>query len=275
MSIHLVFIKHKSSDMTTTKMNFFRILLSCCFCLGLINLSFSQDIKKDKDFEKRWEKQHNHYHHHWGYSWNNDWDNIRVGLLDLGFSTYLHKGSLNYPAELDQFDLLYGGSLHFNLHLIRHRVKMIGDDLRLEYGLSVSWMSYKFANDFRILEDTIPFSIVDDGTNYKKNKLKTTFLEIPLMFTLVPGKHKSFNMSAGIYGGVLLNAKQKLVEEEGKNKIRVRDDFNLNKFRYGLIGKIGFGPIALYAQLALNDLFKEGQGPELRPFNIGLTILNY
>ncbi len=264
----------------TAKIILIRTLFSCFFLLGTAPLAFSQDIKNDKDFEERWAKQSNNYHYHnfgihFGNSWGNDyWDNVRVGLLDVGFSTYLYKGSLNYPADLDQFDLLYGGSLHFNLHIIRHRVRIIGDDVRLEYGLSVSWMSYKFANDFQIIEDTIPFSIIDDGTRYKKNKLKTTFLEVPLMFTLIPGKRKSFNMSAGVYGGVLLGAKQKLKTEEG-NKIKIRDDFNLNKFRYGLVGKIGFGPVALYAQLALNDLFKDGQGPELQPFNIGLTLLNY
>jgi hypothetical protein len=241
-------------------------------------IGFSQDMDKDEDFEDRWEKNDTKFYNwdvSFGNNWgNNNWNDFRVGLLDIGFSTYMYKGSLNLPAELDDFDLSYGGSLNFNLHVVRHRLSLVKRNLQLEYGLTVSWMQYKFTNDFKILEDTIPFTIVDDGTAYKKNKLKTTFLEIPLMLTLAPGKNKSFYISAGVYGGVLLGAKQKLKTESG-NKIKIKDDFNLNKFRYGVTGRIGFGPVALYAQVGLNGLFKEDQGPKLLPLNIGLTVLNY
>ncbi len=236
----------------------------------------SKDLDKDEDFEKRWKKTPNRYHNwgiHFGDNWDDDnWNGFRVGLMDIGFSTYFHENSLNLPAELDDFDQNYGGSLNFNLHAIRHRLPIVKDKIGLEYGLSLAWKQYKFSNDFQILEDTIPFTIVDDGTKYKKNKLKTTFLEVPLMLTIT-GK-RNFYISGGIYGGVLLGAKQKLKDENG-NKLKIKDDFNLNKFRYGMVGRIGFGPFAIYAQLAMNDLFKDGQGPALTPFNVGISILDF
>ena len=238
----------------------------------------NKELDKDEDFEKRWKKTPTRYHNwgiHFGGDWDgNDWDGFRVGLLDIGFSTYIHDGSLNLPAELDDFDQTYGGSLNLNLHAIRHRLPIIKDVVGLEYGLSIAWKQYKFSNDFRILEDTIPFTVEDDGTQYKKNKLKTTFLEIPVMLTITPGRKSNFYISGGMYGGVLLGAKQKLKDNDG-NKIKIKDDFNLNKFRYGMVGRIGFGPFAVYAQLALNDLFKEGQGPKLTPFNVGISILDF
>lgn len=276
--------------MTIKKNNPISIIFS--FCLALLAIpalaqetetrTASKDteteLSKDEDFEKRWKDTPTRYHNwgiHFGGNWDNgDWDNFRVGLFDIGFSTYLYKGSLNLPADLDDFDQIYGGSLNLNFHPIRHRVPIIKDRVGLEYGLTIAWKQYKFSNDFRILEDTIPFTIEDDGTTYKKNKLKTTFLEVPLMLTIAPGKRSNFYLSGGVYGGVLLNAKQKLKDDNG-NKFKIKDDFNLNKFRYGVVGRIGFGPFAIYAQAALNTLFKENQGPELYPFNVGITILDF
>ena len=268
---------------------FFFLLFMICFGTQLMaqdnnteTQTIDTSITKDEDFEKRWKKKETRYHNwniHFGNNRDNDWDNnwdddFRVGLIDIGFSTYFHDGSLNLPAELDNFDQTYGGSLNFNLHVIRHRLPIIKDHLGLEYGLTVSWQQYKFSNDFRILEDTIPFTVEDDGVDYKKNKLKTTFLEVPLMLTISPGKRKSFYISGGVYGGVLLGAKQKLKDDNG-NKTKIKDDFNLNKFRYGAIGRVGFGPFAVYAQLSLTNLFKDGQGPELTPFNVGISILDF
>jgi len=269
---------------------FFLLLFMVCFGSQLMaqddnketQIETDTSITEDEDFERRWKKKKTRYHNwdihfgrNWDKNWDNDWnDDFRVGLIDIGFSTYFHDGSLNLPAELDDFDQTYGGSLNLNLHIVRHRVPIIKNHLGLEYGLTVSWQQYKFANDFRILEDTIPFTVEDDGVDYKKNKLKTTFLEVPLMLTISPGKKKSFYISGGVYGGVLLGAKQKLKDDNG-NKTRIKDDFNLNKFRYGAIGRIGFGPFALYGQIALTDLFKEGQGPTLTPFNVGISILDF
>jgi len=253
-------------------------LIVCLLLTGSVNFLVAQDLNKEENLEKRWKNNETKYFNcdvHFGHGLDNDgWNDLRMGLLDVGFSTYLHDGSLNLPTELDDFDLPYGGSLNFNLHVLRHRLPIISNALRLEYGLTLSWLQYKFSNDFRILEDTIPFTVEDDGTKYKKNKLKTTFLELPLLLTITPGKNRSFYLSGGVFGGVLLGSKQKL-KTETRDKIKIKDDFNLNKFRYGVIGRIGFGPIAFYAELGLNKLFKDGLGPELVPFNIGISLLNY
>jgi len=280
--------------MTVKNLNFktqIILLLLTCFSLHLTAQSDNQNndnndnqkqnsqLDKDEDFERRWKKTETRYHNwgiHFGNNWDNDWDDdFRVGLIDIGFSTYFHNGSLNLPTELDDFDQNYGGSLNLNFHAFRQRLPIIKDNLGFEYGLTIAWKQYRFANDFRILEDTIPFTIEDDGTSYKKNKLKTTFLEIPLMLTLSPTNGRNpFYLSAGVYGGVLLGAKQKLKDDNG-NKTKIKDDFNLNKFRYGVVGRIGFGPFAVYAQMSMTELFKEGQGPELTPFNVGISILDF
>ena len=214
-----------------------------------INFGTLEEVEESE--EKEWEEEEEDGIHvtinnnkRWRFKNNSD---LRLGLLDIGFSTYLHNNSLNLPSSLDQFELLYGGSLNLNFHLIRHRVPIVKSNVNIEYGLSFAFINYKFANDFRIIPDQLTFQVEDDGTMYDKNKLKTTFLEVPVLLTLTPGRKKGVYLSGGFYGGVLIGSKQKLKTESG-DKTRVRDDFNLNKFRYGLTGRIGVGPIAFYAQ---------------------------
>lgn len=199
---------------------------------------------------------------------------LRFSMLDIGLSSYLFDGSFELPKELDELDLLYGGSVNVNWHMFRHRLPIIKNTAFLEYGITASWSHYKFANDFEIVPNSEEFTTVPSDVELKKNKLKTTFLEVPLMLTITPGRNDNYFISGGVYGGVLVGAKQKIKSADGDvNKIK--DDFNLNKFRYGIEGRIGLGPVSFYAQYSLVDLFREDQGPQLTPINIGLTVLGF
>ena len=60
----------------------------------------------------------------------------------------------------------------------------------------------------------------------------------------------------------------------GRQKPKQFDSFNINPFRYDAMVRIGWGVINLYATYSMNTLFKEGGGPELYPFAIGITFLN-
>jgi hypothetical protein len=198
---------------------------------------------------------------------------LRLGMLDLGVSSYLFDGNLDLPRDLNDLELLYGGSWNINWHIIRNRIYFVRRAASIEYGLTFSWMHYKFANNFLIDRDATNFEITPLVGEYRKNKLRTTFIEIPLMLTLSSNKSKIF-VSGGGYAGLLLGSQQRLKTENG-SKTKVKDDFNLNKFRYGLEGRLGLGPINIYAQYSLVPLFKQDQGPELYPLNVGLTILGF
>ncbi|MEM9887388.1 MAG: outer membrane beta-barrel protein [Bacteroidota bacterium] len=235
------------------------------------------EITVDKDTED----EEDDWDSDWGDD-DDDWDinirssgnRLRFGMLDIGLSTYLHDGGFEIPAELDEFDLLYGGSINFNWHIFRHRLPIVKSTAFFEYGIGISWMGYKFSNDFKIVEDATEFTTLPIEGDLRKNKLRTTFLEVPLLLTLTPGRGDDFFVSGGIYGGVLIASRQKIKDSSGDVE-KTRDDFNLNKVRYGLEGRIGLGPISFYAQYSLQDLFRENQGPQLRPINIGLSVVGF
>lgn len=204
--------------------------------------------------------------------------NIRLAtMFGIGVSTVLYEGGFSLPADLDYFSQEMGKSTHVKWDIIRHRLGGKKNNVSLEYGLALSYHNYAFTNPTRFTTGASQVTpVVESGVSYKKNKLKANFLEVPLMLSLLGNKekdHRGLNLLVGGYAGILLKSKQKFKGPNGKEK--VKDDFNFNKFRYGLQGMIGYGHVNLYMQYSMVDLFKEGEGPQLTPINIGVVLAGF
>ena len=129
---------------------------------------------------------------------------------------------------------------------------------------------------------TLRFRDVSDTNNYKKYKVATTYLEAPveLRFTANPANYnKSFKVAVGAKIGALLN-----VHNKGKNLLNSAGG-TINSFtkkesskryfngnRLAVTGRIGYGSFSLFGSYQVNTFIKEGAGPEVKPFTIGLTI---
>lgn len=129
---------------------------------------------------------------------------------------------------------------------------------------------------------TLRFRNVADTNYFKKYKLVTAYLEAPveLRFTLDPVNYsKSFKVAVGAKIGTLLN-----VHTKGKNLLNkgggtvnsyiVKENskryFNGN--RLCVTGRIGYGSFTLFGSYQVNSFIKEGSGPDIKPYSIGLTI---
>lgn len=198
----------------------------------------------------------------------------RSGMLDFGINSYLFDNSLNLPNELDNFEQRYWGSTNVNLHLLRYRLPLIKGHIYIENGVGFAWNQYRFENNFEFEKGAPEFTPIPLEGDFRKNKLRTTAVEMPLMLTIVPGNKQSNYISAGFYGGLVLGARQKIVDAD-RNKTIIRDDLNLNKAYYGLEARIGLGPVSFYGKYSLVDLFKEGEGPELTPISIGISLVDF
>jgi hypothetical protein len=106
----------------------------------------------------------------------------------------------------------------------------------------------------------------DTAKAAKKSMFITNYLDVPIEFRFTTNPNdpaKSFKAAIGGRFGVLLNAQTKLkYSKDGEvKKIKDRQDFNLNQFRYGAYGRIGVGNVYLSFYYNFNDLFKAGKGP--------------
>ena len=119
-----------------------------------------------------------------------------------------------------------------------------------------------------------------------KSKFRTDNLVIPLHFEFGPYNkveredgfvryytRNKLKIGVGGYAGVNLSARQKLkYDEDGEDvKLKIKDDYNVNRFVYGLSGYVGWRGAALYLKYDLNPLFKDNP-VEQRNVSLGLRF---
>ncbi|MBO9572591.1 MAG: outer membrane beta-barrel protein, partial [Chitinophagaceae bacterium] len=128
----------------------------------------------------------------------------------------------------------------------------------------------------------LTFTDVSDTTKYKKYKLLTSFLEAPIEFrySAKPATpNKSFKVAIGAKIGTMLAASTK-----GKNLLngsghainnyieKQKSKKFFNTTRMAVTARIGYGAFSLFGTYQVNSFVKDGFGPDIRPYSIGLTL---
>ncbi len=129
---------------------------------------------------------------------------------------------------------------------------------------------------------TLRFQNLADTNHFKKYKLVTAWLEAPveIRFSSDPENYKrGVKVALGAKVGTLLSAhvKGKNLVNKDNNQIlaytqKEKSKHFFNTTRLSVIGRIGWGNFTLYGSYQINPLFKEGVGPDIKPYSIGLTL---
>ncbi len=135
-----------------------------------------------------------------------------------------------------------------------------------------------------IAGNTTSLRFVDrsDTSHFKKYKLTTVYAEAPieLRYRFNPDNdRRSVKVALGVKVGTMLAAHTKGKELQDKNDNTINDyktkDYSkryFNSTRIAATGRLGFGHFSLFGTYQLTPLFKEGQGPIVRPLTFGLTL---
>ncbi|MEP7257283.1 MAG: outer membrane beta-barrel protein [Flavitalea sp.] len=128
----------------------------------------------------------------------------------------------------------------------------------------------------------LSFEDVSDTAHFKKYKLVTTYLEAPVELRYMKDPlhpNKSFKAAVGLKIGTLLSAttKGKTMQSSAGQTIlayteKVKSKRFFNSSRLSATGRVGLGVISLFATYQVNAFIKEGFGPDIRPYTIGLNI---
>ena len=102
----------------------------------------------------------------------------------------------------------------------------------------------------------------------------TQYLTVPVLLDFELGRgDDGVKLAFGPNFGYLIGSHQKLKwEDDGKNKVKVRDDFNLEQFRMGYEVQFGYGSFTLYGRYFPQSIFKANQGPDVRTVSAGILI---
>ena len=128
---------------------------------------------------------------------------------------------------------------------------------------------------------TFEFTNRSDTNHFKKTKLATVYLEAPveLRFSSDPKTGKGFKAAIGVKIGTLLTAHTRNTKFQSKsgssiNEYVMKESSKrfFNKNRLSGMARIGYGHFTLYGSYQFTALLKDGSGPVVRPFSIGLTL---
>lgn len=196
--------------------------------------------------------------------------------IEVGFNNFLTPDySMVLPDDDYYLTLNSGRSMNVNLNFAQVNIG-ITRRIGLVSGLSFNMNNYFFEGNNSIAKASngiIEPLYPAEGIVYEKSKLATRFLSVPLLLELqLPAGSRYVNLSAGPIGSVKIGSNTKTVYYwEGKQKVKEQGDFSLNMLRYGFTARAGYEDINLYATYYMTPLFREGKGPVIHPFEIGIS----
>jgi hypothetical protein len=172
-----------------------------------------------------------------------------------------------------------------NIYVMMDRPFKNTPQLSVAFGIGISTSSIFFKTmglELRSLTSFLPFVNLDTTNHFKKYKLSTSYLEVPveLRYTFDPvNEKKSIKIALGAKVGTLLNAHTKSKGPEDKNGNPVNAYIEkenskrfVNSTRISATARIGYGHFSLFGSYQINDVFKTGTAASMKLLQVGLTL---
>jgi len=198
--------------------------------------------------------------------------------VDIGVNGYLTpSNSMTVPFGYPFLELDYARSRSIAWNIGQYNIPIVKHNLQLVTGIGLEWNSYAFRNNWSLNADSPTVTATEENIDYSKNKLKSTWINVPLLLEFNAGKNpdKCFHFAAGVTGGYNIfrnRLKQEYSVDGIDSKRKLKDDFNVNPFRYALTARMGIGHYTIFANYSMNELFKANRGPALHPFSAGFSL---
>lgn len=196
----------------------------------------------------------------------------------------IQLGSAGWNGKPDSIKTK-GLSKNFNVYLLFDFPFKTNPRFSAAVGIGIGSDHIYFDEMYIGLKDvssTLPFINQSDTNHFKKTKLATSWLDVPveLRYTSDPeNPGKSFKAAIGLKAGTMLNAHTRSKNLQNKSdqtiqeyimKESSKNFFNTNHLVF--TARAGYGHLSLYYTLQLGTLFKTGTAAEIKPYSIGLTL---
>lgn len=201
------------------------------------------------------------------------WAGIRIGV-----NGFLSDNALPIPAAYEFLELDYARSISWDLNFFEHDFRLVKNNVELVTGMGVHFASYEFQSKYATISNTDPLSTIVDSTRIlEKNRLKATYLTAPLMlgFSTNQDEDKAVRLALGGQVSWRINSKlkQRYTENGETHKPKIKSDYDLNPFLFHAVASVGYGPLNVYANYALNPLFANGKTTDVTPFDVGIQLM--
>jgi hypothetical protein len=178
-----------------------------------------------------------------------------------------------------------GFSRQFNIYFMLDKPFRTNPHYSVGIGVGVSSDNVFFKKTYVNVKSNstlLPFTDVDSADHFKKFKLSTTYVEVPveLRFNSDPlNSNKSFKIALGAKVGTPINVhtKGKTLQNKADQTINayiMKENSKkfFNSTRLAATARIGYGIISVYGTYQVTGLLKDEAGPVIRPYAVGLTL---
>lgn len=203
--------------------------------------------------------------------------------IDLGVNTLFNADGRNAPsANAPWLNTEEIRSLHWSFNFHQEKIRLYRDYVGILIGAGLTYNSYGIKTNVRVMhnnDSTFAEVVPDSLYRFSKNKLRATYLRVPLMleFNTSTDPDRTVHLAVGAIGGLRIGSITKQhYEIDGQNyRDRVKSDFNLNTFTLDAAVRVGYRKFTLWANYALTPLFEKDRGPEVYPLALGLTLVPF
>jgi hypothetical protein len=144
-------------------------------------------------------------------------------------------------------------------------------------GIGVSWNNYVFKNNVKVESINGNTAITIDTLNtYVKSKLRTTYLQFPLLLGFRFGNinKNPFGVQIGIEGAYQMQAKSTVKSENGNTQTnRRKDNFSLNPYKLSAILRLSIGSFGLFGSFSITPITTNSL--DYFPISAGIIIASF
>ena len=180
-----------------------------------------------------------------------------------------------------------GFSRHFNFYFMTDKPFKTNPKLSLAFGIGIGSSNIFFNNtyvDVKSNSTRLPFTNTDSSNHFNKFKVTTIYAEIPVelrYFSDPANPGKSWKAALGVKVGSLLKSYSKgknLLNKTGASVYGTGYIYKESEKRFfngtmlAVTGRIGVGIVSLDAGYQFNGVLKDGVGPSMNKFSLGITL---
>ncbi len=227
--------------------------------------------------------------------------------FEMGLNGYVNPDfNMSFPKTDEYMDLNMVKSVAVYINFFEQNVALSANQKwGLVTGFGTYWNNYRFDKKTRLNSDSSALiGYIDKNISIRKSKLTNWYLTVPLLFEFQTNnrmKKNSFHIAVGMIAGLRLTTHtKKYYDERNKefeltkynpgtdsyetvftatspdySKVKDFNDYLLQPFKFDATVRIGWGFVNLFATYSVNQMFRKDKGPELYPWAVGITFVNF
>lgn len=186
-------------------------------------------------------------------NWMTKPDSVKVKGFGYAFSAYL---CYDFPIKKTKLSFAAGLGINASVVYLDNQVLMNTDTAMATSG---------------------QVRFLPDKTDFKRYKFATTYLQAPFelrYFGNSNNRNKGFKAAIGVQVGALLGGHTKASSSANGSRVNYKTNTKryLSPWNFAATARMGWGNFSVYGSYNITNVFRDGAGPTITPYSVGLCI---